>query len=264
MITPNTQQISTDFKDLGFEIELTQDGSPTLRLPHQGESMHHSGGAAAETKYIYGEVLDCAHQILRESCKTCVVGLGLGYIEISWAMSLLQAKLEPSARTSIHSFELVPGLIENFKLWILSSEPHPVYDLVVQKINSMHSIAEVKSILKKAYEAGSSLNGDFADLSQHQQKYNVICYDAFSKKTSEGLWASEFLQDFFQKFSEEDCVVTTYACTGVFRKTLLEQSFAFFKRPGFCGKRDSSLATRGRFSLEDFPNYSSRTSSCNQ
>jgi hypothetical protein len=263
LITINTQQLCTDFLSLGFQIELTQDGSPTLRL-QQGESMHHSGGAAAETKYIYGNVLDRAHQILRESCKTCVVGLGLGYIEISWAISLLREKIEPSQDVTIHSFELVPGLIEKFKEWIETSAPHPVYDLVVEKLDPTSSIIEVKALLKKAFQTGSTFNGDLADFSQHQELYNVICYDAFSKKTNEGLWASEFLQNYFQSFAAKDCVVTTYACTGVLRKTLLEQNFAFFKRRGFCGKRDSSLATRGRFNLEDFPCSSFQTSSCNQ
>ncbi|MFZ4405454.1 MAG: hypothetical protein ACOYOK_15255 [Pseudobdellovibrionaceae bacterium] len=44
-----------------FTAEITEDGSPTLRLKQSstakfptGESMHHSGGAATETLYIYG------------------------------------------------------------------------------------------------------------------------------------------------------------------------------------------------------------------
>ncbi len=264
MITSNTQQISVNFEPLGFEIEFTQDGSPTLRLHNQGESMHHSGGAAAETKYIYGNVLDQAHQILRDSCKTCVVGLGLGYIEISWAISLLRAGINPSEKISFHSFEIVSGLIEVFKSWIFSDEPHSVYDLVVEKIDQKVQPKEVKKILRLALNSGSSFQGDFSDFKQHHNHYNVICYDAFSKKTSEGLWGAVFLKEFFQKFSSQDCVVTTYACTGLFRKNLLDQNFLFYKRPGFCGKRDSSLATRGRISLEDFPSYSFQISSYNR
>lgn len=264
MITVNAQQLSEDFKSLGFEIEFTNDASPTLRLQNQGESMHHSGGAAAETKYIYGNVLDRSHQILRETCKTCVVGLGLGYIEISWALSLIRARIQPSNQVSFHSFELVPGLIENFIRWIDSDSVNTVYDLIVQKIDSQIASSEVKMVLREALQNGSTICGDFSDFTTHHNKYNIICYDAFSKKTNEGLWNYDFLINFFNRFSAEDCVVTTYACTGVFKKSLLEEKFSFFKRPGFCGKRDSSLATRGRISLEDFQCYSFQTSSCNQ
>lgn len=252
MITPNTQQQLKEFTSIGFEIEVTEDGSPTLRLPNQGESMHHSGGAAAETNYIYGNVLNMGHQILRDSCKTCVVGLGLGYIEISWAISLIKNGLSPSESLSFHSFEVVPGLIENFCSWLHSKKAHPVYDLIVEKLDPNISNSEVKEVLQNALKAGSSLNGNFTDLSGHREKYNVICYDAFSKKTSENLWLADFLEKFFKTYSASDCVVTTYACTGVFRKALQEQNFQFFKRPGFCGKRDSSLAVKGKFSLEDF------------
>lgn len=225
--------------------------------------MHHSGGAAAETVYIYGDVLDRAHQILRDSCKTCVVGLGLGYIEICWALSLLKKGLRPSPKISFHSFEVVSGLIENFKTWISSEQAHSVYDQIVFKLDPEASISEVKKILSLALSSGSFLNGDFSQIENHQDQYNVICYDAFSRKTSEDLWQSTFLTQFFQGYAASDCVVTTYACTGVLRKVLLEQQFSFFKRPGFCGKRDSSLASRGQFKIEDFQS-SYQTSSCNR
>lgn len=258
----NTQQQLQEFTSIGFQIEGTKDGSPTLRLPQQGESMHHSGGAAAETNYIYGTVLQSAHHILRDSCKTCVVGLGLGYIEMSWAASLVRNGLAPSSELSFHSFEIVPGLIENFCRWVESKESHSVYDLIFSKLAPDVSLFEVKAVLQKALKNGSTLNGDFADLNQHRQRYNIICYDAFSKKTSEELWQVEFLENFFRKYAATDCVVTTYACIGAFRKALQDQAFAFFKRPSFNGKRDSSLATKGKLSLENFP--ISQISSCNR
>ena len=48
----------------------------------------------------------------------------------------------------------------------------------------------------------------------------------------------------WQVNAAENCVFTTYACTSVLRKTLTENGFQFLKRPGFSGKRESSLATR--------------------
>lgn len=227
--------------------------------------MHHSGGAAAETNYIYGSVLNEAHQILRDSCKTCVVGLGLGYIEISWALSLIQNSITPSPEISFHSYEIVPGLIENFKLWVNSSSERSetIYDLITQKLSHETDPQAVKEILKQALTSGSTLNGDFQALENHQHSYNVICYDAFSKKTDEGLWEKNFLEAFIQKWAHETCCLTTYACTGVLKKTLSEQGFYFMKRPGFSGKRDSSLALRSS-KLESLKRMIFQTSSYNQ
>ena len=206
--------------------------------------MHHSGGAAAETIYIYGRVIDQAHQTLGDKCKTCVVGLGLGYIEITWALSLLKNNLTPSSELSFHSFEIVSELQENFLKWVRTTEAEPVYDLIVEKLQPNKPVKQVKEILNKALENGSTIQADISEFIDNNLKFNVICYDAFSRKTNEGLWSYEFLNSFLIKFAAENCVFTTYACTSVLRKTLTENGFQFLKRPGFSGKRESSLATR--------------------
>lgn len=266
MITGTKQQLPDDLVKIGFQVEITQDGSPTLRLPESGESMHHSGGAAAETRYIYGGVLDQAHQILPVPCKTCVVGLGLGYIEIAWAISLIKNDLKPSPEISFHSFEIVPELIQNFKVWLETEVEieDSIYNLVIEKLAPTVSIRSIKGILLRALKSGSTLNGDVMDEKNHREKYQVICYDAFSQKTSGPLWSPDFLKNFVEKSAAENCILTTYACTGVLRKTLIEQKFDFYKRLGFCGKRDSSLAVRGIFKLEDFRPTTSQTFSYTQ
>ncbi len=238
------------FEQFGFALEITKDGSPTLRLPAQGESMHHSGGAAAETIYIYGATLDLAHQILSEGCGTCIVGLGLGYIEIAWALSLLKNSLEPSEKITFHSFEIRPELQKIFLNW-LESNNETIYDLVVEKLDKKASIEKVKSVLNKALSLGSTLNGDLTQFESSRVKWNVICYDAFSQKTNFKLWQEEFLNFFIQQYANENCVFTTYACTSILRKCLTQNKFNFHKRSGFYGKRESSLAVRG-FLTADF------------
>ncbi len=98
-----------DFRQIGFLIETTKDGSPTLRFQNQGESMHHSGGAAAETNYIYGDLISKTLQVLKQDCKTCVVGLGLGYIEIAWAQALISQNLRSDDLLTLDSFEIIPA-----------------------------------------------------------------------------------------------------------------------------------------------------------
>lgn len=80
----------------------------------------------------------------------------------------------------------------------------------------------------------------------------MICYDAFSQKTNNPLWQKEFLEKFIHDHAEEDCVFTTYACTSVLKKVLTEKKFQLIKRPGFFGKRDSTLALRGCFKTKEY------------
>ena len=254
MITAAEQQI----EHAGFSIEYTKDGSPTLRLPDQGESMHHSGGAAAETRYIYAEPINEVHRLLAFKCKTCIVGLGLGYIEIAWALSLLNKQIQPNTKLTFHSFEIVDDLKTHFLHW-LNSDQKSIYDLVVEKMTDRFSISEVKAVLNLALHCGSSLESDFSQGQLLPIKWNVICYDAFSQKTNEQLWQSEFLDLFLKNNTATDCLLTTYACTGVLRKTLNENDFTFIKRPGFLGKRDSSLAYRGILKDEFDPLGSGQT-----
>lgn len=214
--------------------------------------MHHSGGAAAETLYIYANPLQQAHQILTAECKTCIVGLGLGYIEVAWALSLLKNGLKPSSEITFHTFEIVEELRTRFLKW-LHSDAESLYDLIVKKMTTQFSSHVIKSTLKQGLLSGSSIEKDFSESYLLNTKWNVICYDAFSQKTNQKLWQGEFLDLFLKDQTAEDCILTTYACTGVLRKTLIENNFTFIKRVGFGGKRDSSLALRGKFKVEFVP-----------
>ncbi|MBK7845346.1 MAG: hypothetical protein IPJ71_17000 [Bdellovibrionales bacterium] len=69
-----------------FQIEITQDGSPTLRLRDSsglGESMHNLKGAFSETLYIYLPTLQRAFEWQEPETRLLSVGLGLGYNELS-------------------------------------------------------------------------------------------------------------------------------------------------------------------------------------
>ncbi len=242
------------FEQIGFFLELTKDGSPTLRLGkdiQSGESMHHSFGAAAETNYIYKSVISEALQSkLRQASldefKTAIVGLGLGYIEISWAQSLILNQQSPSDLVCFESFEVVPELRSSFRSWVEEAENNPLYDQISEKLQPQIEVSLVKKVLQQALARQSQLRGDILN-EPLQQKWNVICYDAFSQKTSSPLWEESFLNRLLLENAHTDCVFTTYACTSLLKKVLIEHNFLFIKRPGFAGKRDSTIALRGAF-----------------
>lgn len=241
--------MKNEFAQTPFTIEITEDGSPTLRLQGPdnsvGESMHHSGGAAAETEYIYKSVIEAAIQRLPD-LQMAVVGLGLGYIEISWAIACLKQK--SNLQSSIISFETEEELKKNFNRWLIDDGP-AIYDDVCRAMDSSVTIQEIKKILKK--NAGTfPIKGNLLTDYDKNNSYQLICFDAFSKKTSEELWTEEFLTEFLGKASHHDCIFTTYACTGALKRSLKSNGFQLIERLRFKSNRESTLAVRGLFTSE--------------
>lgn len=250
--------MKTQIAQISFTTEITKDGSPTLKASESGETMHHSGGAASETKYIYKDVLEWAYGC-QAQLKTCVVGLGLAYIEISWAQVLVRLSLKPTAHLYLTSFETNEDLKKNFLNFINEDgEVNSVYAEINRHLHAQADLSQVKEVLKQNVEL-ESLRGDLITCAPKDKKWNLICYDAFSSKTTEALWRKEFLDQFIREHCEEDCVFTTYACTGNLKKTLLQNRFSLIERKGFSGKRESTLALRGGF-IQEYSQRSFQTS----
>ncbi|MFZ3229233.1 MAG: MnmC family methyltransferase [Pseudobdellovibrio sp.] len=260
------------FEEFGFTLELTRDGSPTLRLNQvamgeiHAESMHHSAGAASETWYVYGAVIEKVFQVIKalklDTIKTCSIGLGLGYIEQVWALNALayQKQINKDVLLTLDSFEIIPSLVDCFLDWVLqkTNKPnHQVYDLAYQKlveIQKENFKDEKKQILKDSlltylenqYKNNFNIFENILNY-KDKQKWNIICFDAFSKKSSAALWTDSFLNHFIKNHCNKDCVFTTYACTAELKKILTDNNFIVLKRLGFSGKRDSTLAVRGKY-----------------
>ena len=230
--------MNTDFSQLGFKIEFTKDGSPTLRVSEFDETMHHSGGAAKETNYIYFQPIQRALALMPEA-STCVVGLGLGYIEIAWALA------KPDYNATLSSFEINPALRKCFRDW-LGSDDIRIYDEITLCLHPGSNIKKIKERLStnfSEYEIHS-------DIRSATGNWNIICYDAFSRKISSELWSEEFLDYFFKNCCAPDCVFTSYACTANLRRVLEANGFELFVRAGFSGKKNSTIALRGIFTSD--------------
>lgn len=229
-----------------FTLESTQDGSPTLRMTEGGESMHHSAGAALETQFIYKTPIEWALKHL-DTCNLHVVGLGLGYIEISWAIELIKARKFKKNESILSSFEIEASLIEDFLAWLSQKDGNAsVYDLICKHLDSEVPISEIKKILLKNFEQ-ISIKGNLLAHYKEAPKANVICFDAFSSKTTQDLWGADFLDSYIKACAQEDCVFTTYACTGVLKRILKDNGFEMIPRFRFKGWRDSTFAVRGVF-----------------
>ncbi|WP_413291550.1 MnmC family methyltransferase [Bdellovibrio sp. HCB337] len=247
MNTPQT------WSGIGFEVEITGDGSPSLRLiqgEEKGEAMHHSGGAAEETELIYGRIIHhCFGSI--NTPHFISVGLGLGYVELTVTR---EALLKKNFNFTMDSFELVPELRDFFIQWLkngdLPQEIQAVYDQVLKYIlkDSTLDPQELKNLLSDKYmQKQCVLHGPLDHESVFTGKAHGILFDAFSAKTTPALWTEEFLVDFFKKTTAEDALVSTYASRATLKQALKAADFFVENREGFKGKRNSTVAFKGLF-----------------
>ena len=244
-----------------FVIELTADGSPTLRLKNSNashpekmpESMHHSGGAASETLYIYTEpfknTLRALSELKQNQLSIGVVGLGLGYIELSLLQNLT---LNPAISANLTSYEKETELVESFEAW-LNGNANSTYDLICEKLSVdknkvfEYSKAQTGSLNDNPRLVDWKKPGELTAKTSISQPFHFVAYDAFSQFTDGPLWTDEFLDFFLTNLCAKDCVFATYACTGNLKRALQRNGFLFIKRPGFSGKRDATLALREEF-----------------
>lgn len=247
--------------EIGFEIETTGDGSPSLRMLQpvaperdKGESMHHSGGACAETNLIYGvPIRETLAKISQP--RFMIVGLGLGYIELVIAREALLAGKEPQEIALITSFESVPELREYFHLWLrgdhssLSAEIVNTYNAVLEFIVKDHAVSSqaVKDFLLFHFPTSDRIQGALSEQQGFDSLYHCFLYDAFSSKTSPHLWEESFLNNLLAKAAAESSQLSTYACKASLKRVLKNQGFDVVVREGFQGKRNSTLGVRGVF-----------------
>ncbi len=240
-----------------FQFEATEDGSPTARILEAGseapsEAMHSLRGAFSETVYIYGAALNRAsHEGFPE--RVLSMGLGLGYVELLASAVALKAgrKLEGE------SFEIIPELRDYFKAWVTREGDCPedfakAYDDICARtakevLGDENKANDVRSSFNAALEADAwFLRHDLNPETRFAHPFGVICFDAFSSKSTPDLWTEDFLLEFLKKAAAPNCVLSTYACTGSLKRALKSEGFEITIREGFSSKRDSTFAIRSR------------------
>jgi tRNA U34 5-methylaminomethyl-2-thiouridine-forming methyltransferase MnmC len=235
-----------------YTFQATEDGSFTLRLivaDDATEAMHSMRGAFSETSYIYGEAMRTALSS-GSQFNVLSMGLGLGYVEILAAGLWLAANTK--APLAGESFEIVEDLRDYFLGW-LTGDDCPgdfakVYDDILKRTaKETGAVAsEIKVALAKAVDNGNwKIRAALEPSTQFSRHFSVVCFDAFSSKSTPDLWTEDFLNAFLEKACADSCVLSTYACTGSLKRALRHQGFAVTIREGFSSKRDSTFARRG-------------------
>ncbi len=244
------------WSEIGFTLEKTQDGSPTLRRPtptrpdfETGQSMHHSGGAWEETLYIYKPVTDWVKEKNLTESRFLSVGLGLGYVELLVAREFMDISQDRSLQ--LQSFEIVPELTEYFISWIFHRPLHPevqaTYDQIGKFVfnSGMSDIQRGRAFLAELYQKKMwRVDGALEHCTTATPHFHGLMYDAFSRAVSPDLWTPEFLSNFLKAWAHRQVCLGTFSCTGDLKRTLKNEGFELQVRMGFQSKRNCTLAFR--------------------
>lgn len=257
-----------------IEIFTTADGSPTLvfkRADGYVEKMHHTGGALAESLYIYHQALEIT---LKAGLKPRVLslGLGLGYNEL---ISLAEFERAGISDFAVYSFEALPILRESFQSWAEGKSDSAITKVMEQtalmvstamgisyaslRELSAKSLANRRLQLLGPYpDALSDVQTDFVEMQRGPEKggfgpsglargiFNTVYYDAYSNKMDPHLWAEDVVTGRLGPLLSPDCALATYAATGALNRSLKALGFRLIPKAGFQGKRQSTLGIRGQ------------------
>ncbi|OQW48473.1 MAG: hypothetical protein A4S09_04650 [Proteobacteria bacterium SG_bin7] len=227
-----------------YQTLMTSDGSPTLIDPKSGQAMHAREGAASETFYIYGQgYLESRKEDVSHS--VCVVGLGMGYIELCilghWLTSFGSDSLP-----AIHSYESDIKLRDAFTTW-LAGKPNGELDLVLKNVSKNFGLMDrdLKDVALNFYATFQwQIHGALSSDTKAPLKFGLICYDPFSSSANPDLWEEDWLDIFVKNFADIKSVFTTYASNGRLKKVLNKCGFSLKNKIGFGMKRESTLAIR--------------------
>lgn len=231
------------------EIFITADGSPTLQWRNDegyGEKMHHSAGALSESVFIYHSGLARALELGFAPPRILSLGLGLGYNEFL-AIAELGKRQVPDWK--LWSFETQAFLRDGFREFLQDKDGavSDLYSKVLALVAARLDLdpARLKSWIAEAAESGTlELRGSFPEDTHAVTGCTCVFFDAYSKKMNPELWEERRLISALKSLLAPRALLTTYAATGSLNRVLRALGFRLMPRPGFQGKRESTLAIR--------------------
>lgn len=225
--------------DNGFpaELQITSDGSHTLKLVNFNEQYHSLHGALGESRHIFIKSGLNFLAPANEKINILEVGLGTG----------LNALL--TAHNSIGGSSVV---------WYHALEPYPLSKEITDKLNFCKLIDW--SLAPQVFEGiHSSIGNDYIKITEefymltshetlseallNERHYHLVYFDAFSPETQPELWTQEVFEKVYRSLVAEG-VLVTYCSKGIVRRALTAAGFKVEKVPGPHGKREITRAIK--------------------
>lgn len=214
------------------KIELTQDGSHSLRHHELDELYHSHYGAIQESKHVFIEA--GLKQIEAKSVSILEIGFGTG---LNALLSAIEAQLT------------------DLSIEYTGIEKYPVGEETWSKLNYPDVLGAEKGIFAKMHQSAwgefhevipgfklRKLETDFSDF-QADEAFDLIYYDAFAPSAQPEFWEGQILENMHRALRPGGILVT-YCSKGSFRRALQSAGFEVEKIPGPPGKREMVRASK--------------------
>ena len=205
-----------------ISIQKTEDLSPTLFSSKYNEHYHSKFGAVNESLHVF---ISGLKQINKKEISIFEMGFGTG---LNALLTLEYAELN---MLDINYYTI---------------EKHPIEQDVFNKLIYSHaSKNNFTKLHSSKWEEAVQISKQFSihksesDLKEyiHQNKYDLVYFDAFSPDIQPDLWTSKIFDKIYKQMNK-DGIFLTYSVKGVVKRALKSVGFKIEKVPGPKGKRE--------------------------
>lgn len=202
------------------QIEITADGSPTLRHPLLGETYHSLNGAVSESEHIF----------LRGGFDACTAN-PVSILEVGFGSGLnayltLRAGADAGRQVHYTAVELYP----------VDAQTVASLDWARDALfTALHSAPWGRDCRIADHFTLHKIEGDFAD-TEFDTTFDLVYFDAFAPDTQPELWSGAVFGKIFASLSPGGSLVT-YSAKGDVKRALRGAGFEVRRLPGAPGKR---------------------------
>ena len=217
-----------------MNIEITNDGSPTLFVPELEEHYHSTKGALTEARHIFIE--NGLHHSKAEQPRVLEIGFGTG---LNAFLTLLDAE-QNHRHVHYTGIELHPLHTDCLKRLDYPSQICPERS---EDYYRMHTLPWETATQPTPYFELFKTEADFTCWTP-PHTFDVIYFDAFAPEKQPEMW-TQTLFDRLYKCLSTNGILVTYCAKGVVRRMLQTAGFHVERLPGPPnGKREILRGTR--------------------
>ncbi len=200
-------------------VEITEDGSATLRTPLGDVTYHSTRGAVGESRHVF-----IGNGLLQTGCDPVrILEAGFGTGLNAWLTYLEAARQGRAVEYTAVEFYPVPAEV----VAQLNYTDDP-------RFTAMHA---AKWDARTAISDSFNLHKVRADLAvmDFSGSFDLVYYDAFAPDTQPELWTEEIFSKIYSAMSDGGILVT-YSAKGDVKRVLRSAGFIIERLPGALGK----------------------------
>lgn len=219
-----------------MKVEVTNDGSCTVKSERFHENYHSKWGAVQESQHVF--IKNGLEKIEKPTVKILEMGFGTG---LNALLSLIFASeyKQKIEYTTLELFPITKDIFEQLQYtsFLKKLEFEGGFrELHESKWSAEHKISSFFTF-KKFNE--NLVNYQFSNLDQ----FDLIFYDAFSPEKQPELWTPELFKKIFNT-TEINGRLVTYCAKGIVKRVLKSVGFTVKAAAGPPGKREMIIAEK--------------------